>query len=112
MWLLPPWEGAGVPEAPSSALACSHARLLNQRVELSATNASTAGHESWVLSVSAHPSGAAFATGSSDSKVCVVGGLLATAVVARCIICPAPQCVCLLLTLNCACLKQSNRSRQ
>lgn len=28
-----------------------------------------AGHESWVLSVSAHPSGAAFATGSSDGKV-------------------------------------------
>ena len=28
-----------------------------------------AGHESWVLSVSAHPSGTAFATGSSDSKV-------------------------------------------
>ena len=28
-----------------------------------------AGHESWVLSVSAHPRGTAFATGSSDSKV-------------------------------------------
>jgi WD40 repeat protein len=28
-----------------------------------------AGHESWVLSVSAHPGGHAFATGSSDSKV-------------------------------------------
>ena len=28
-----------------------------------------AGHESWVLSVAMHPSGTAFATGSSDSKV-------------------------------------------
>ena len=28
-----------------------------------------AGHESWVLSVSCHPSGNAFATGSSDAKV-------------------------------------------
>lgn len=28
-----------------------------------------AGHASWVLSVSCHPSGASFVTGSSDSKV-------------------------------------------
>jgi WD40 repeat protein len=28
-----------------------------------------AGHESWVLSVAVHPSGNAFVTGSSDSKV-------------------------------------------
>lgn len=28
-----------------------------------------AGHESWVLSVSCHPDGGAFASGSSDSKV-------------------------------------------
>ncbi len=27
------------------------------------------GHESWVLSVSCHPDGTAFATGSSDSKI-------------------------------------------
>ena len=29
----------------------------------------SAGHESWVLSVACHPSGTAFATGSSDSKI-------------------------------------------
>lgn len=31
--------------------------------------AQNAGHESWVLSVAAHPGGAAFATGGSDGKV-------------------------------------------
>lgn len=37
--------------------------------ELAYSGEIRAGHASWVLSISCHPDGNAFATGSSDSKV-------------------------------------------
>lgn len=78
-----PWGRLQHPACPPALLlppACCAAatrcaldllRLTSSRRPLAAAPSPScrAGHESWVLSVSAHPGGACFATGSSDSKV-------------------------------------------
>ena len=72
---LPPTHTHFLPVSPTCAdskfviTACDDARSNLYDAEQGALVEAFSGHESWVLSVSAHPDGTAFATGSSDSKV-------------------------------------------